>query len=105
VTPSAFNTGQILQGLTAWHRETGDEEARIAAERAVQWLLGSQDPDGAFRRYAHEDRGSTYSAYLACRLAEWGDHAADRAALAAASRHLDWTLAHRRTNDWIGFAD
>src|SRR3984893_9023576 len=99
--PSPFNTAQILHGLTAWHRETGDEEVRTAAERAVQWLLSLQDTDGAFRRYAYEDRASTYSAYLACRLAEWGDHAADRAALAAASRHLDWTLAHRRPNDWI----
>jgi folate-dependent phosphoribosylglycinamide formyltransferase PurN len=103
-TPSPFNTGQILHGLTAWHRETGDEEVRIAAERAVQWLLSLQDPDGAFRRYAYEDRVSTYSAYLACRLAEWGDYAADRAALAAAGRHLDWTLAHRRSNDWIALA-
>ena len=103
-TPSVFNTAQILHGLTAWHRETGYEEVRIAAERAVQWLLGLQDPDGAFRRYAYEDRASTYSAYLACRLAEWGDYAADRGALAAASRHLDWTLAHRRPNDWIALA-
>ena len=102
--PSPFNTAQILHGLTAWHRETGDEAVRIAAERAVEWLLGLQDPDGAFRRYAYEDRASTYSAYLACRLAEWGDHAADRAALAAASRHLDWTLAHRMPNDWIALA-
>jgi hypothetical protein len=77
---------------------------RTAADRAVQWLLGLQDPDGAFHRYAYKDRASTYSAYLACRLAEWGDYAADRAALAAASRHLDWTLAHRRPNDWIALA-
>ncbi len=102
--PSPFNTAQILHGLTAWHRETGDEVVRNAARRAVQWLLGLQDPDGAFRRYAYEDRASTYSAYLACRLAEWGDYAGDRAALAAANRHLDWTLAHRRTNDWIALA-
>jgi folate-dependent phosphoribosylglycinamide formyltransferase PurN len=102
--PSPFNTGQILHGLTAWHRETGDEEVRIAAERAVKWLVGLQDPDGAFRRYAYEGRASTYSAYLACRLAEWGDYATDRAASAAASRHLGWTLAHRRSNDWIALA-
>jgi hypothetical protein len=25
VAPSVFNTGQVLHGLTAWHRETGDE--------------------------------------------------------------------------------
>src|SRR5215471_19699308 len=55
VTPSAFNTGQILHGLTAWHRETPDEEVRIAAHRAVQWLLSGQDPDGAFRRYTYKN--------------------------------------------------
>ena len=102
--PSPFNTAQILHGLTAWHRETGDDEVRVAAERAVRWLLSVQDPDGAFRRHFYGERAATYSAYLACWLAEWGDYAADRAALAAASRHLDWTLAQRRPNDWITLA-
>jgi Prenyltransferase and squalene oxidase repeat len=51
--PSAFNTGQILHGLTAWHRETGDEEVRVAADRAVRWLWSIQSPDGAFRRYTY----------------------------------------------------
>ena len=102
--PSPFNTAQILHGLTAWHRETGDDEVRVAAERAVRWLLSVQDPDGAFRRHFYGELAATYSAYLACRLAEWGDYAADRAALAAASRHLDWTLAQHRPNDWIALA-
>jgi hypothetical protein len=102
--PSPFNTGQILHGLTAWHREAGDNEVRIAAERAVRWLLSVQDPDGAFRRHFYGELAATYSAHLACWLAEWGEYAADRAALAAAGRHLDWTLAHRRSNDWIALA-
>jgi hypothetical protein len=104
VTPSAFNTAQILHGLTAWHRQTGDEEVRIAAQRATRWLLSVQDPDGAFRRYTYKDIAGTYSAYLACWFAEWGHYATDRAALAAAGRHLDWTLAHRRASDWIALA-
>jgi folate-dependent phosphoribosylglycinamide formyltransferase PurN len=104
VTPSAFNTGQILHGLTAWHREAGDEDVRIAAERAVRWLLGVQDPDGAFRRYTYNHYAGSYSAHLACWLAEWGDYAADSAALTSAGRHLDWTLAHRRPNDWMALA-
>jgi len=99
--PSPFNTGQILHGLTAWHRETGDDEVRIAAERAMRWLLSVQDPDGAFRRHFYGEFAATYSAHLACWLAEWGEYAADRAALAAAGRHLDWTLGHQRDNDWI----
>jgi len=103
-TPSAFNTAQILHGLTAWHRETSDEDVRVAADRAVQWLLSIQDPDGAFRRYTYKDIAGTYSAHLACWLAEWGDYGADPAALAAAGRHFDWTLGHCRPNDWIAYA-
>ena len=67
-------------------------------------LLSVQDPDGAFRRYTYEDTASTYSAYLACWLAEWGDYFADRAALTGAGRRLDWTVTHRRPNDWIALA-
>ena len=99
--PSPFNTGQILHGLAAWHRETGDNEVRIAAERAVRWLLSVQDPDGAFRRHFYGELAATYSAHLACWLAEWGEYSTNRAALTAAGRHLDWTLGHRRDNDWI----
>jgi len=87
--PSPFNTAQILHGLTSWHRETGDDEVRIAAERAVRWLLSVQDPDGAFRRHFYEELAATYSAHLACWLAEWGEYTSDRAALTAAGRHLD----------------
>ncbi len=66
--------------------------------------MSVQDPDGAFRRHTYKDSACTYSAHLACWLAEWGEHAADNRALAAAGRHLDWTLGHRRPNDWIALA-
>jgi hypothetical protein len=99
--PSAFNTGQILHGLTAWLRATGDRDVRVAAERAARWLVALQDPDGAIRLHAYEDIVATYTAHLTCWLAEWGYYADDDAARAAASRHLDWVLGHRRANDWI----
>src|SRR5438067_2031193 len=92
----AFDRERNLRhGFTAWHRETDDDEVRIAAERAMRWLLSVQDPDGAFRRHFYGEFAATYSAHLACWLAEWGEYAADRAALAAAGRHLDWTLGHQ----------
>jgi hypothetical protein len=99
--PSPFNTAQILHGLTAWHRASGDETTRAAAERAAEWLLGAQDPDGAFRRHTYNNKVTTYSAHLTCWLAEWGVHAGDQAALDAAGRHLDWVLGHVRPNGWI----
>jgi hypothetical protein len=45
--PSIFNSAQILNGLTAWHRATGDETTLRAARRAADWLVAAQDPDGA----------------------------------------------------------
>jgi hypothetical protein len=99
--PSSFDTAQILHGLIAWHRESSDDQVRAAAERAVRWLLSVQDPDGAFRQHLFKGVAATYCAYLACWLAEWGNYAEDSQALAAAGRHLDWTLSYRRENDWI----
>ena len=99
--PSPFNTGQILNGLTAWHRATGDGHVHEAAERAAHWLVGAQDPDGAFRKHTYLGLETTYTAHLTCWLAEWGEYASDEACLKAAARHLDWVLRHARPNGWI----
>jgi hypothetical protein len=99
--PSPFNTAQILNGLTAWHKTTGDERAWEAGERAAQWLIAVQDADGAFRKHTYLGLETTYTAYLSCRLAEWGAHARHEASLAAAERHLDWVLKHVKPNGWI----
>ena len=48
--PSVFNTGQILNGLVAWHRATDDPATADAAARAAAWLVSSQEPDGAWSR-------------------------------------------------------
>jgi hypothetical protein len=99
--PSPFNTAQILNGLTAWHRATGDERARAAGERAAAWLIGAQDADGAFHTHTYLGFDTTYTAHLSCWLAEWGAYARDEASLKAAGRHLDWVLSHVKPNGWI----
>jgi hypothetical protein len=92
---SAFNTGQILAGLTAWHAATGDRATLAAAERAAEWLASIQDEDGAFRRHTYLGLASTYSAHASCWLAEFGRHANHQPSLTAASRHLDWVLRNQ----------
>jgi len=99
--PSPFNTGQILHGLTAWHRATGDERAFDAAARAAAWLVKVQDGDGAFRKHTYLGRETTYTAHLTCWLAEWGAHARDENSLAAAGRHLDRVMSQAKPNGWI----
>jgi hypothetical protein len=106
--PSPFNSAQIIHGLNAWVTATGDAQAAEAARRAAGWLVGVQDPDGAFRKHYYWTPAA-YSAHLSCWLAEHGRLNHDAAALAAAGRHLDWVMTLRDTEtgwfDHAGFTE
>ncbi|HKB54190.1 MAG TPA: beta-L-arabinofuranosidase domain-containing protein, partial [Ramlibacter sp.] len=109
-TPSIFNSAQILNGLTAWHRATGDETVLRAARRAADWLTAEQDADGAWRRHLYGSGGTyTYMAHAGCWVAELGVHTGERRYLDAARRHLHWVLTHvDESTGWIedcGFDD
>ena len=90
--PSVFNTAQILNGLTAWRRVSGDEAVGAMADAAAAWLVACQDDDGAWRRHAYHGFPVTYLAHGTCWLAEHAALTGDAKARAAAERHLDWVL-------------
>lgn len=101
-TASVFNTAQILCGLTAWHRATGDSTTLAAAHRAASWLVQVQEPDGAWRRHVYWGVPSAYSAHASCWLAEFGAHTDRPEYLRAAENHLDWVLQQRDAETgWI----
>lgn len=91
--PSVFNTAQILHGLTAWHRASGDAATAEMAAMAARWLADAQDDDGAWRRHTYNGLPVAYVVHGSCWLAEHAEHAGDAVARAAAERHLDWVLA------------
>ena len=99
---SFFNTGQILTGLVAWHRATGEVRAIDAARRAAEWLVALQDPDGAFRRHLYHGIVTTYGAHASCWIAELGLHIGEARYLDAARKHVDWVLTHQDADTgWI----
>src|SRR5205814_235184 len=101
--PSIFNSAQILNGLTAWHRETGDQRTLEAARRCAHWLCDNQDADGAWRKHLYGDRTYTYISHAACWLAEFGEHTGDERCLNAARANLEWVLA--QVDESTGFID
>ncbi len=90
--PSPFNTGQIMHGLQAWAKRTGDQNCRTALQRAGSWLCEIQDPSGAWQKYFYQDVATTYSAHLTCWLAEAGEFLGDARMLEASRRHLAWVM-------------
>lgn len=113
--PSAFNTGQILQGLVRAHAETNRPEILQAAVSAGNWLVTLQQPDGSWSGPgAYQGAAHTYYSMVSWALAELSDRAllgrtsqqiagqqigVDHGL--AAEKNLDWVLAHFRPNGWI----
>lgn len=99
---SIFNTAQILNGLTGWHRHSGDTRTEQALRRAADWLCDMQDEDGAWRRHIYNGLVTTYTTHASCWLAEAGAHLGEARYLKAAERHMDWALTHRdAATGWI----
>lgn len=93
--PSFFNTAQIINGLTAWHRATGDERTLAAARAAADWLLSFQESDGSFRQHLYQGLVTTYGAHASCWIAELGQHTGHAPYVEAAARHMRWVLGHQ----------
>ena len=82
---SAFNSGQILRGLSRHFRETGSSETGAAVERCADFLKRAVTADGRWSRDAYAGSQSpAYFAYVSGALAEYGALAGDREALACA---------------------
>jgi hypothetical protein len=102
VAPVVFNTGQVLLGLAAGERAFGT--CRASLQRAADWLVEVQDPDGCWRKHAspfamHGDK--TYDTHVAWGLLEAERLEPGRGYAEAAMANVRWALTHQKGNGWI----
>lgn len=102
VSPSVFNTGQILQGLVRAQAETGDADIGKSAIAAGDWLAELQQADGSWAGPgAYQGAAHTYYSMVSWSLAQLADQSANPGYAAVADKNLDWVLAHVRPSGWI----
>jgi uncharacterized protein YyaL (SSP411 family) len=104
VSPSVFNTGQVLFGWLAAWRETGDGAFAESARRAGRFLADALEPDGHWRRGNSKfaRAGSTlYNARVAWALAEAGVALQEPDFVDAAARNLRAVVALQHANGWF----
>ncbi len=103
--PSTFNSAQILTGLTAWHKETGDDRTLTSAFRVAEWLRETQESDGVWRKHLYGTASPyTYMAHASCWLAEFGVHVGEPRFVDAGRVHLHWVLEQvREETGWIDY--
>jgi uncharacterized protein YyaL (SSP411 family) len=100
----AFDTGQILQGLVAIYRETGDETFLRAAERAGKWLVLHLPEEGAWRDALpnqQQARPRAYNARTSWALLELAEVTKCEQYRAAGQRSLAWVLNCQLSNGWF----
>jgi hypothetical protein len=105
VVPVTFNTGQILIGLASGVAKLG-EKYRPAMEAAADWLVRTQDEDGAWRKnptpFAKPGE-KAYETHVAWGLLEAARQSPSRGYGEAALKNIRWALSKQRENGW--FAD
>jgi hypothetical protein len=103
--PVVFNTGQVLQGLVRAAQETGRDSYLAAARRAADWLVASQDPDGAWRRFCYLDAFRVTDTRIAFPLAETWKATGETRYRDAAEKSLRLVAGLQQSNGWFPQCD
>lgn len=103
VVPVTFNTGQILIGLASGVTELG-EDYRASMRGAADWLVTTQDDDGAWRKnptpFAKAGE-KAYETHVAWGLLEAARVEPSRGYAEAALRNIRWALTKQTENGWF----
>jgi hypothetical protein len=101
LTPRVFNTGQVILGWVALHRETRDPRFLSAACRAGDWILASQDPDGKWTRNTYSGQPKAYKSRVAWALMELFDATREERFRTAGEKAVAWVLSQAHPNGWF----
>lgn len=103
VVPVTFNTGQILMGLAAGASEL-DTRYVQPMRRAADWLVETQDPDGAWRKFPTPFAAvgeKAYETHVSWGLLEAARVDESRGYAEAALRNIRWAISKQNSNGWI----
>lgn len=96
-----FNTGQVMLGLLALYRETGDKKYLDAVARAARWLTKQQSPDGSWQTFTSRGEGQTIETRVAWPLLDFALRTNNLAARTAAEKYLQWVVAQQEPSGWF----
>lgn len=103
-TPAAFNTGMVLDGLSAAIREAADQRLFEAAKRAADFLVADLTTDGYFRTngaFVTAEVVKTYNCLCGWALYRFGEDSGDERYRSAAVTAVAAALRKQRPNGWV----
>jgi hypothetical protein len=98
----AFDTGQVLTGLVAYHRHVDTSAALAKAiEKAARWLSDEVEADGSYSERSSYNGKRAYYIRASMGLIHAAKEMQRRDWLEAAARNAEWTLRLRDGPTWF----
>jgi len=103
--PMVFDTGQVMLGLNRLYKELKDKRYLESAIKAAEWLVGIQEDDGSWIKFAYNARPHAYYSRVAAALIETGQLADNDKLIEAGIKQLDWVLAQEQENGYYKYSE
>ena len=101
-----FNTAQIIRGLHAAYKLSGDAAYLDSACRAADWLCDIQDEEGTWTRSALMGKARVYDSYVDHPLLLLHQETGKERYKARAVKNLDWIIDDKQQeNGWFADCD
>ena len=98
--PRVFNTSQVILGWAALFRQTGQSKYLNAAQKAGNWILDRQDPDGKWTQNTYSGP-KAYMGRVAWALLELFSITGEERFRSAAEGATQWVVAQGNSNGWF----
>lgn len=100
-----FNTAQVMRGMLAGH-QIGRPTDLQAAEKAAQWLVKVQQPDGSWGKHNFLGVARVYDAYVAAPLLQLWRITGNELYRESAIKNLNWIVTEKQQpNGWFRDCD
>lgn len=101
-----FNTGQIIRGMIQGFLHFKEKKYLEAAQRAADWLVEIQSPEGYWDRHVFLDSVRVYDTYVASPLYKLGELTGNQSYIDSALRNAHWVAKRQMMpNGWFKNAD
>lgn len=100
-----FNTGQVIRGLYALYKNTGEEKYIQSSIQACDWLCKTQDKKGFWKKNAFMQAERVYDSYVDHPLLVLHLETGIERYKHTAIRNLNWILTQQKENGWFANCD
>jgi hypothetical protein len=97
-----FNTGQVIRGMLAAHKLSGEPKYLNAAFKAGLWLSDIQHPQGFWQTHALMGKARVYDTFVDAPLLQLFEITGEEKFRETAIRNIDWVIRDKmQGNGWF----